>query len=187
MKNGDEVRVNSSSFSYGGAYRNCIGRVETIYKGTGGNVGVKLINRVNDRSAKGLYYFNEGELDILTESPVDDSLFTIKNIIFNPPAVIVLWDDGSKTVVKSSGDDIFDPEKGLAMAISKKALGNQGNYYNTFKKYLPKEKCTPQTQFIFTQEEIKKLARDEIVSMYDENDYQTVFMSDSCYNEIYEI
>lgn len=25
------------------------------------------------------------------------------------------------------------------MAIAKKALGNQGNYYNTFKKWLPKE------------------------------------------------
>lgn len=65
--------------------------------------------------------------------------FSIKDVIFNDPAVIVLWDDGTKTVVKCSENDIFDPEKGLAMAISKKALGNQGNYYNTFKKYLPEE------------------------------------------------
>lgn len=65
--------------------------------------------------------------------------FSIKDVIFNDPAVIVLWNDGSKTVVKCSENDIFDPEKGLAMAISKKALGNQGNYYETFKKYLPEE------------------------------------------------
>lgn len=64
------------------------------------------------------------------------SPFSIKDVIFNDPAVIVLWNDGTKTVVKCSENDIFDPEKGLAMAISKKALGNQGNYYNTFKKYL---------------------------------------------------
>lgn len=36
-------------------------------------------------------------------------------------------------------NETFDPEKGLAMAISKKALGNKGNYYNTFTKWLPKE------------------------------------------------
>lgn len=67
------------------------------------------------------------------------SSFSIIDVIFNDPAVIVLWADGSKTVVKCSENDIFDPEKGLAMAISKKALGNQGNYYNTFNKYLPEE------------------------------------------------
>ena len=60
----------------------------------------------------------------------------IKKVIFNTPATIVLWDDGSKTVVKSS-DENYDPEKGLAMAISKKSFGNKGNYYNIFKKWLP--------------------------------------------------
>lgn len=34
---------------------------------------------------------------------------------------------------------MYDPEKGLAMAISKKALGGRGNYYNEFKKWLPEE------------------------------------------------
>lgn len=63
----------------------------------------------------------------------------IKDVIFNGPATIVLWVDGTKTVVKCQDDDIFDPEKGLAMAISKKALGNKGNYCNVFKKWLPEE------------------------------------------------
>lgn len=64
---------------------------------------------------------------------------SIKNVIFNNPATIVFWTDGSKTVVKAQDGDIFDPEKGLAMAISKKALGNKGNYCNELKKWLPKE------------------------------------------------
>lgn len=64
---------------------------------------------------------------------------SIKRVIFNPPATIVFWSDGTKTVVKANGDDIFDPEKGLAMAISKKALGNKGNYYNVFKRFIPDE------------------------------------------------
>ena len=69
---------------------------------------------------------------------VNSSRMNIKKVIFNNPATIVFWSDGSKTVVKSYLDD-YDPEKGLAMAISKKALGNEGNYYNVFKKWLPKD------------------------------------------------
>lgn len=59
----------------------------------------------------------------------------IKKVIFNDPATIVYWMDGTKTVVKAQKED-FDAEKGLAMAITKKALGNEGNYYNELKKYL---------------------------------------------------
>lgn len=44
----------------------------------------------------------------------------IKDVIFAPPATIVYWSDGSKTVVKCSEKDVFDPEKGLAMAIAKR-------------------------------------------------------------------
>ena len=63
----------------------------------------------------------------------------IKNVIFNDPATIVFWSDGSKTVVKVQDGEPYDEEKGLAMAISKKALGNKGNYCNEFKKWLPEE------------------------------------------------
>ena len=72
---------------------------------------------------------------MLTELP---GLPKIKRVIFNDPATIVLWEDGTKTVVKKQKDDKkkkFDKEKGLAMAIAKKALGNQGNYFETFKKW----------------------------------------------------
>lgn len=62
----------------------------------------------------------------------------IKNVKFNPPATIVFWTDNTKTVVKCNGED-YDPEKGLAMCICKKVLGDKGNYYEVFKKWLPKE------------------------------------------------
>lgn len=62
----------------------------------------------------------------------------IKKVKFNPPATIVFWTDNTKTVVKCEGED-YDPEKGLAMCICKKVLGNKGNYYEVFKKWLPKE------------------------------------------------
>lgn len=64
--------------------------------------------------------------------------FNIEKVIFNDPATIILWKDGTKTVVQAQGED-FDPEKGMAMAIAKKALGNKGNYYDVFKEWLPEE------------------------------------------------
>lgn len=63
---------------------------------------------------------------------------TIKDVIFKKPATIVFWTDGTKTVVKCQNDDVFDPEKGLAMAIAKKAFGNKGNYCNEIKKWTEK-------------------------------------------------
>lgn len=63
----------------------------------------------------------------------------IKKVIFNDPATIVFWSDGSNTVVKAQNGEVYDPEKGLAMAITKKRFGNKGNYYNNIKKWLPKD------------------------------------------------
>lgn len=63
----------------------------------------------------------------------------IKKAIFNNPATIVFWQDGTKTVVKCTDGEPYDPEKGLMAAIAKKAFGNLGNYYNQIKKWLPEE------------------------------------------------
>lgn len=64
------------------------------------------------------------------------SVPAIEKVIFNDPATIIFWKDGTKTVVKCSENDEFSPEVGMAMAISKKALGNKGNYCNEFKKWV---------------------------------------------------
>ena len=71
---------------------------------------------------------------------LDEKDPAIKNVIFHDPATIVYWDDGTKTVVKAKNEP-FDPEKGLAMALAKKALGNEGNYSNVFRHWLPKEEA----------------------------------------------
>ena len=59
----------------------------------------------------------------------------IKKVIYNFPATIVIWEDGTKTVVKCHNDEVFDPEKGLAMAICKKAFGNGYDFHQVFKKW----------------------------------------------------
>lgn len=63
----------------------------------------------------------------------------ITKVVFNDPATIVFWNDGSKTVVKCNPEDKFDPEKGLAIACMKKLFGNKGYYNDIFRKWLPEE------------------------------------------------
>lgn len=61
----------------------------------------------------------------------------IKDVIFNYPATIILWKDGTKTIVKVRKGEKYDPEKGFAMAVCKKMFGNEGNYCKVFKEYVP--------------------------------------------------
>ncbi len=61
---------------------------------------------------------------------------TIKNVIFNDPATIVIWTDETKTIVKCQKGDTFSKETGLAMAIIKKCMGNKSNYNDVFEKWI---------------------------------------------------
>lgn len=59
----------------------------------------------------------------------------IRDVIFNDPATIVKWTDGTKTVVKAQKGDTYSKEVGLAMCIVKKMCGNKGNYNDVFAKW----------------------------------------------------
>lgn len=48
----------------------------------------------------------------------------VKKIIFNGPKTIVLWTDGTKTIVSMSKDELrFDPEAAFCAAYTKKMFG----------------------------------------------------------------
>lgn len=64
------------------------------------------------------------------------ALPSLKEVIFNEPATICIWSDGSKTIVKCEEGDTFDKEKGIALCFMKKINGNKGNYNNVFKKFI---------------------------------------------------
>ena len=66
----------------------------------------------------------------------EQALPKIKKVIFNAPATIVIWRDDTKTVVKCQEGETYDKEKGLALCLAKKALGNRYDYYDIFKKWL---------------------------------------------------
>ena len=93
-----------------------------------------------------------GELfDIFLNSNVIGKWYpSIENVIFNNPATIVIWSDGTKTVVKCQEGDTYSKELGLAMCISKKFLGNKSNFNEEFRKWIPEEE-TP-SESILVQE-----------------------------------
>ena len=69
-----------------------------------------------------------------------DNIPEIKKVIFNDPATIVYWKDGTKTVVKCQKGDDFDSEKGFAMAFLKKCWGNKGNFNDKLIKIMKEAK-----------------------------------------------
>lgn len=75
-------------------------------------------------------------ISISSSLPPSAVKLDIKRVIHNDPATVILWNDGTKTVVKAHNEP-FDPEKGFAMAVCKKLLGD--SYKKTFRKYCGKE------------------------------------------------
>lgn len=65
--------------------------------------------------------------------------FAIKKVHFNDPATVVIWEDGTKTVVKCGEEDIYDPQTGLLMCIAKKTYGNNGKFNDILREWVPEE------------------------------------------------
>lgn len=80
----------------------------------------------------------------------EPSVPVVKNLIYNPPATIVTWTDGTKTVIKCDGNDKFSKEFGLAMAYMKKIFGAR----NGFKRIIDTAYCPQEKK---AAEEAKKL------------------------------
>lgn len=58
------------------------------------------------------------------------------NVIFNDPATIVYWSDGTKTVVKCQPGDVFSAEAGLTTAMLKKYMGNDNTFNRVINEWL---------------------------------------------------
>ena len=83
-------------------------------------VGIKSI-RINEVSINGsqyggLLWVDPEDIIIASNRYKVEKTYSlgtnIKKVIFNNPATIVFWSDGSKTVVKAHNDD-YDPERAL--------------------------------------------------------------------------
>ena len=81
--------------------------------------------------------------DVLAIVPASNNyLPEINKVIFSNLATIILWSDGTKTIVKCQDGDTYDKEKGLALAICKKAIGtnkSKSNFNDIFKNWSDSE------------------------------------------------
>lgn len=75
------------------------------------------------------------ESEMIDKMKIQHYSLNVSKIIFNPPATIVFWEDGTKTVVKCSAEDEFSEYYGLLAALGKKVYGNN----NQIKKLIDKK------------------------------------------------
>ena len=61
---------------------------------------------------------------------------SIDKVIFNGPATIVFWSDGTKTVVKCKEGETFDKWTGLSMALAKRVYGDK--FHHIFREICEK-------------------------------------------------
>lgn len=61
-------------------------------------------------------------------------------VIYNPPATIVLWADGTKTVVKAH-EEPYDAEKGFLLCLAKKVW--KDSFHWTMRKWVWQNKDIP--------------------------------------------
>ena len=65
---------------------------------------------------------------------INNFIDCIERVIFSGNKTIILWKDGTKTIVTCQEGDEFDKEKGLALCIIKYIFGNIGYYNEIFKR-----------------------------------------------------
>ena len=144
FKVGDIVIGNNGANYYSVTKKGFKGKVQKVWFTSDGKEYIQIYDVADTHS--GPFEVRAERFDLVsrcchlegsTESSICPALM-IKQVIFNEPATIVIWSDDVKTVVKCGDDEKFDPEKGLAMCVAKRAWGNKYNYFIPFKKYCSK-------------------------------------------------
>lgn len=84
-------------------------------------------------------------------------MLTIERIIYNPPATIVFWNDGTKTIAKCEYGDIYTKEMGFMLCVLKKKYGNK-TFHDMLHKYVYDVPDVPNKDgmIVWSKEEEKK-------------------------------
>lgn len=88
--------------------------------------------------------------------------FAIDKVLFNPPATIVFWLDGTKTVVKCKEGEEFSEWAGIALCLAKKLYGP--NFHKIFKAHCSDPEKTVNDM---SDSEITDAARQAINGMHE--------------------
>ena len=106
-----------------------------LYEPDGGEIEVELREASAEYNAFSPIEINLKGIVRLQDSttpkaPVRKNTLAVRKVVYNPPATIVLWEDGTRTVVKCDLRDDYDPAYGFALCVMKKALGNTSRALN---------------------------------------------------------
>lgn len=70
------------------------------------------------------------KVELVSTSPIP------KKAIYSGPATVVLWADGTKTVVKCSDEDAYAPEVGFLWALAEKVYGSKSQVDKVMGRWL---------------------------------------------------
>lgn len=116
-------------------YRNrFIGTQGIVQRYYHNKVGVKIDGCKNPESEFGVFWFREESLAVIPTNAIRDD--AIRQIIFSGPKTIVIWSDGSKTIVSCSKDDTYDGYIGFCAAVAKKMFGSTSQVKKVIDKYI---------------------------------------------------
>ena len=119
----------------GGDYANrFVGQVGIVRKNYKDKIGVQIDGYSNPDSEYGVFWFKERFLAVIPDAGVivDDA---IKKIIFSGPKTIILWKDGTKTIVTCGEGDTYDPYVGFCVAVIKKMFGSTSKVKRILNRY----------------------------------------------------
>lgn len=105
-------------------------------------------------------------------------IFAIDKVLFNPPATIVFWLDGTKTVVKCKEGEEFSEWAGIALCLAKKLYGP--NFHKIFRAHCSDPEKTANDM---SDSEITKAARQAIKGMHEASE-QSKYLFEEFLNEL---
>lgn len=124
---------------------------KTLYQG---------LKKLQDEQAEDTVEYTKELLNKLIGGTDEMKNVDVKKIIFNGPKTIVLWTDGTKTIVSMSKDETnFDPEAAFCAAYTKKMFGTNSK----IKRVIKEKSNIEQHQRIVEEklkEELAKISQD---------------------------
>lgn len=148
---GTKVSILSCS-EYGGRFSGAVGIVCRNYTDKN-KIGVKFDSARNPNSNDGLFWFHSDNVAVMPVYYNDFFRATpnvkrrswcypdmsgnemIERVIFSGSKTIVLWTDGTKTIVSCGEGDAFDPYAGFCAAVTKKVFGSTSQAKKVMEKY----------------------------------------------------
>ncbi|MDE6019768.1 MAG: hypothetical protein K2H01_02045 [Ruminococcus sp.] len=120
-----------------------LGQVGVVRKNYNDKIGVRLGELTNSNSGYGVFWFKETSLAVIPDNDVTSGNFSvydaIKQIIYSGPKTIIIWKDGSKTIVSCGKDDTYNRYAGFCAAVTKKIFGSNSNIKKIIDQYAKSE------------------------------------------------